>query len=93
MPRSPRFEDNSFDFIFEKACIDAQFASVNTYNVVLQINQEVRTRPSYTMPWQTDGLCESQVCRILKPGRNFMSISCAVPVSLRDPLYLQTLRE
>merc|ERR1719502_1593476 len=61
-----RFEDSSFDFIFEKACIDSQFASTNTYNVVLQINQEI--------------------CRILKPGRNFMSISCAIPHA-RDPHY------
>ena len=44
MACAARFEDSSFDFIFEKACIDSQFASTNTYNVVLQINQEVRTR-------------------------------------------------
>lgn len=50
-----RFDENSFDIVFDKGCLDSVFCTVNSYLDVLKINQEI--------------------CRILKPGRNFISIS------------------
>lgn len=67
-----RFPDNYFNLIVEKACMDSLFSSLNSYQEVLRMNQEV--------------------CRILEPGRLFVSVTYGSPAMRMPHLQHQSLQ-